>query len=172
MKDLAWNKVWKLFDAVKSECGLLFICLIDKIWWCHDKVRWNIRLKYLYESVSQRSILLNVRTGCEICLEMVKTLVFAGLKFTFHKFDQLDRCANHELKPDGEEVYNEKRIIRLCHLRTMRLKIQWIQQYRWRILETIRDQGQSPVVPVICIAGVWKTITDSHYLAPITQVRW
>ena len=43
------------------------------------KVRWNIRPKYLYESVSLRSILLNGRTGCEIWgLEMVKTLVFAG----------------------------------------------------------------------------------------------
>jgi len=37
---------------------------------------------------------------------MVKTLVFAGLKFTFHNFDQLDKCANQELKADGNIVDN------------------------------------------------------------------
>ena len=122
-------------------------CLIDKILWCHDKVRWNIRPKYVYESASLRSKLFNVRTGCEISgLEMVKSLDFAGLKFTFHRFDSLDKVCKSQVKTWWRWSGNEKRIIRLCHLQTMSLRIQWIQQYRWHILETIRDQGQSLVV--------------------------
>jgi len=48
---------------------------------------------------------------------MVKTLVFTGLKFTFHNFmTNWIRCANHGLKPDGDEVDNEKGITRLCRM--------------------------------------------------------
>ena len=35
---------------------------------------------------------------------MVKTLVSAGLKFRFRRFDQLDKSASHDVKPDGAEV--------------------------------------------------------------------
>jgi len=38
------------------------------------------------------------------------------------------------------------------------------------LLETMRDQAQSPWYPAICVADIWITVVDSHYLAPTTQV--
>jgi len=58
-------------------------------------------------------------------LETVKTLVFAGLKFTFHKFDKLDKvCKSRDKTCWRWSGQFEKRIIRSCRLRTMRLRIQ------------------------------------------------
>ena len=113
------HKVLRTLRGTRCESCLMRLslrvvfCFIDKIWWCLDKVRWTIRPKYLYESVSLRSILLNVWNGCEIWgLEMIKTLVFVGLKFTFHNFDQLDKACKSRVKTwwrwSGQREENNK----------------------------------------------------------------
>jgi len=80
---------------------------------------------------------------------MVKTLVFAGLNCTVHRFDRADNVYKSRDKTwwrwSGQLVENN--IEKLCRQWTMRFRVQWICQ-------CLSSSSLEPVLPIHCLAAL------------------